>query len=58
MDTSIQLASNGVEYAHGFAVLSLSPSQATVNYYQVPVSVGEPPAEWMFGESFPAPGGG
>jgi hypothetical protein len=55
----IQLSNNGTDYAHGFAVLSLAPEQATVNYYQVPLPTAEqitpPTASWLYGESFTAP---
>jgi hypothetical protein len=58
MDLSVQLSNNGTDYSHGFAVLSLSPAEATVNYYEVPLpasgQAGPSQASWLFGESFPA----
>lgn len=59
MDTGYQPSAGEHEYNHGFATIALTPSQATVTYYQVSqataagaaVPLGPP-------EVYPNPNGG
>ncbi|HEX8694902.1 MAG TPA: metallophosphoesterase [Longimicrobium sp.] len=53
MDPSHELGNNGVEYYHGFAMLTLDAQQATVTYYQVPPGGAY---QEMLSETYPAAG--
>jgi hypothetical protein len=58
MNLGYELGNNGTDYYHGFAMLALSSTEATVTYYQLPIDAGtgdSPTATVLFTESFGVP---